>query len=118
MENTMKGTKKHINTHTDKRKIGDKQQTNPNSLKNLKPRWKAGESGNPEGRPIKNKFMIEKLKGILNEEYDSEEILGWNTKNKMTKSEMILRRIADGACKGDRYFINLLVVNDCLEIPE
>ena len=42
-----------------------KQQVKPESLKNLKPRWKPGESGNPKGRVPKPSCLTSWLKEDL-----------------------------------------------------
>lgn len=110
----MKETKKHINTQANQKKIGDKQQINPNSLKNLKPRWKSGESGNPQGRPIKNKGMIERLKEIGNEEWFDAIKEFTSTPEPMSKREKVYQKVWERANDGEIPHIKLLAEYDCL----
>lgn len=110
----MKKTKKHTNTHTNQKKIGDKQQIHPNSLKNLKPRYKPGETGNPNGRPIKNKKMIERLREIGNEEWLDAIKVFTSTPESMSKREMALQKIWERANNGEIPYIHLLKDLECL----
>lgn len=111
----MKKTKKHTKARTNQKKIGDKHRMNPNSLKNLKPPYPPGKSGNPAGRPIKNKKMIEKLKEIGNEKYTiSFEIVGLSDTNPIKKKDLVLQKIWDRACDGDIACIKFLEERECI----
>ena len=68
----------------------DKQQKNTDKrLENLKPRWKKGESGNPNGRPKKGTAIAD----ILNAKGDEVDDDG------LTNREIMLHKVYDKAVK-------------------
>ena len=64
----------------------------------VKPRWKKGESGNPNGRPRKLPELDKLLADVLGEEKDG-----------VTAGEIILKAIRAKAAKGDVRAAELLL---------
>ena len=78
----------------------DKQQKNTDKrLENLKPRWKKGESGNPNGRPKKGTAIAD----ILNARGDEVDDDG------LTNREIMLHKVYDKAVKHtDRWAVQFI----------
>jgi hypothetical protein len=66
--------------------------------KDIKPRWKKGETGNPNGRPRKLPELDKLLADVLGEEKDG-----------VTAGEAILKAIRARAAKGDVRAAELLL---------
>jgi|TARA_Y100000296_G_scaffold19343_1_gene23067 hypothetical protein len=78
----------------------DKQQKNTDKrLENLKPRWKKGESGNPNGRPKKGTAIADILNAKGNE----------LNENGLTNKEIMLNKVYEKALNhSDRWSVQFI----------
>lgn len=82
--------------------IADKQVKNTDKrLKNLKPHFKPGKSGNPKGRPPKRNCLTSLLKDAVQETCPQD-------KEKRTWSEILTERLLKMASKGDLRAMRLI----------
>ena len=108
-------------------KISDKQRKmNPKSLANLQP-FKPGESGNPEGRPIKNNQFIEALRKQGEREYTkfkrvSDDFTSFSFDDEWeeiatgrTNSEEIIQMVWKRALNGEWNYLSLLLHFDVVQ---
>lgn len=75
-------------------------------------RFKPGHSGNPSGRPKKQKGCIELINELLCQEVS---VIDNGKKRKMTKRELIYRKIIHQAIDGDLKSVRFLHENDLLD---
>jgi hypothetical protein len=108
-------------------KISDKQRKiNPKSLANLKP-FKAGKSGNPSGRPIKNNQLIEALIEYGRTEYIEKkrltnDMLSFSFEDEWeeiatgrTNSQELIKMIWKRAQNGEWNYLSLLIHFDVVQ---
>jgi len=79
----------------------DKRGTNPNSLANLKPPWKPGESGNPESKNLGGQVISKYMKALLEQYISAPETSFCNEGEYLPANQVLAMKIIHDAIKGD-----------------
>lgn len=79
----------------------DKRGLNPNSLANLKPAWKPGESGNPELKNLNRQSISKYMQALLERHVSSPETVFCDEGEFLPANQVLAMKIIHDAIKGD-----------------